>query len=196
VNKMRFTFFLFSIFLYLNAFGQIDSELVKDIDGDNISDTIRLDSVRSCIVCQLSSEDFTPIYSPEIYLENMNGMGSSLSGIEKGFSYQFNWMRAGESVDFQYEKSTKKIRVTGMHTYAFGNAAGDGKNDLDFDLLDGRCSGVMCHFDYVSEELIYVDIDFPIAVLPMYLEDFDTGLVLEAFEKALTLARNTPAEEE
>lgn len=186
---MKFIISLIAFLLLLeNAFCQDSYTLEKDIDGDNIADTIRLDSAKSCIVCQLSGENFTPVYSPEIYLDNMNGMGSSLGDTKDGFYYSFNWMRAGESICFRYEPETKRIRAVSYYSYAFGNAANDGKNDLNFDLLTGKCSGVSYYFDYEKEELIPNKIELEISVPLMYLEDFDTGLIMEAYEKALTLS--------
>lgn len=178
--------YIFS-FLYLlmscNSFGQRDM-LVRDLDGDGISDTIRLDSEKSCIVCLLSAHNFTPIYSSELYLENMNGMGSSVSATKTGFYYSFDWMRAGEGYEFVYEKETERLRLVYMNSYAFGNAVGDGRQDLNIDLLTGECSGVVHYFDYEKEELIPSTIDLKIEIPPMYVENFDSGVVYELFEEA------------
>ena len=183
---MKFVISLIVFLLFIETgFCQDSYTLVKDIDRDNIADTIRLDSVKSCIVCQLSSQIFNPVYSPEIYIDNMDGMGSSLGDAKDGFYYSFNWMRAGESIYFKYEPETKRIRAVSYSSYAFGNAANDGKNDLNFDLLDGKCSGVVYYYDYNKEELIPNKIEVEIYLAPMYLEDFDTGIIIETYEKAL-----------
>ena len=179
---------LFFIALGQSAFSQRNYMLVKDIDMDNVADTVSLDSVRSCIVCKLSTQNFKPIYSSEIYFDNMNGMGSSLSESEDGFSYNFNWMRSGDYVYYEYELATKRIRAVSMTTYSYGNAVNDGMGELGFDLIEGGCSGTIHNYDE-KEELIPMDIDLDFSLPPMYLEDFDTGIIFEIFTKAYSLKK-------
>lgn len=154
--------------------------LIEDIDYDNISDTICVNPILSKIECKLSTHHFEAIYSKNIYIDEMSDMGSRLLSSDRGFTYSFDWMRAGQSCDFEYEVETKRIRAILANYYALGNVVNDGKEETTIDLITGKIVGEIYFFDYKEERLIKENYRSIITPLPLiYLEDFDDDIIID-----------------
>lgn len=75
-----------------NTFESHKNYLLKDIDGDNIKDTIYVDLEKSMIVCKLSSNGFKEISSKPIGILNLQ---CGVIETRNGFEFFNDWMRAG-----------------------------------------------------------------------------------------------------
>lgn len=76
-NTLTFLFLLIQIF----TFGQ--EKLLKDLDNDGIEDIIHMDSIKSTIVCKLSTQKFRAISSKSIEILNtMSGLVLTKNGFE------------------------------------------------------------------------------------------------------------------
>lgn len=91
-NTVTFLFLLIQIF----TFGQ--EKLLKDLDNDGIEDIIYMDSIKSTIVCKLSTQKFKAIFSKPI--ETLNTM-SGVVLTKNGFEFFNDWMRAGNKNQFR-----------------------------------------------------------------------------------------------
>jgi hypothetical protein len=91
-----------------NAFELHKNYLVKDIDDDNVKDTIYVDLEKSTIVCKLSSNGFKEISSKPIGILNLQ---SGVIETRNGFEFFNDWMRAGYKNKFIYNNKTKKIQL-------------------------------------------------------------------------------------
>lgn len=132
------------------SFSQSFERFEKDIDFDNVYDTIYVDYDKATIVCKLSSLDFKKTESlPIESLTEQSGVSSS----KNGFKYNNIWMRAGYSSQFKYNKKTKKIELIGMSRYEFGNAANDGSGESSVNLLTDDYIGNWNYYDHETDEL-------------------------------------------
>jgi len=133
------------------TYGFSQEKLVKDIDFDNIKDTVYLDTKEAVIVCQLSGKGFKKIKSKAIEILNRN---SGIVKTKNGFEFQNNWMRGGYANQFRYDKTLKKIQLIGMSRYEFGPANNDGSGESSVNLLTGDYIGNWNYFDEKKVELI------------------------------------------
>lgn len=161
------------ILLQSSAFAQ--EKLVKDLDFDGKNDTVYIDQNEYRIVCRLSTQKFKKIKSKplEIYSDQ-----SYIAPAKNGFYWKNNWMRAGNSCQFRYEKAEKRIRLIGISDYAFGNAANDGSGEASVNLLTGDYLGEWHYFDHLANkeegELVKVPVKAKLKFTKRYLEDFET----------------------
>lgn len=119
----------------------------KDLDFDGISDRVYVDSIEQKIVCELSTQNFIPNKSKSL------GEVNDQSGViisKDGFSFIVNWMRAGNTNQFRYNKTTQKIQLIGMSRYEFGNAANDGAGESSINLLTSNYIGNWNFYDYLA----------------------------------------------
>lgn len=177
-------FVIFYIMIYISAavFAQDSSKfiLIKDIDSDNIADTIRLSPIDSVIVCSLSTRQYRRINSKKIYIDNENTMGIRLIASNRGFIYAFDWMRAGYSSEFVYDEQKKHIRLSKVSSYYLGNALGDGRHDTNLNLLTNEYNRSSFYFDNEKEVLVKEpDIREKYESPLIYLEDYDDDIVFE-----------------
>lgn len=150
------------------AFSQ--EKLIKDIDFDNIRDTIYLDTKKAVIVCQLSSKSFKKIKSKAIEILNRN---SGIVKTKNGFEFQNNWMRGGYANQFRYDKNAKRIRLIGMSGYAY-SSGGDGGSNSSVNLLTNDYIGYWNYYDRAKNVLIKMPpIKTKMQFKKIYLEDFN-----------------------
>jgi hypothetical protein len=142
-----------------------DNVLIKDLDGDNIPDSVYFDKEILMIVCKLSSSNFNGIRSKPI--DNIY-----ISNTKNGFEVRVVEHRAGYGNKFRYDPKSKRIRLIGMSRYEFGNAANDGSGESSVNLLTGDYIGNWNYDDYdtlIRIPTIRAKMTFPI----IYLEDFN-----------------------
>ena len=97
---MRFLLFL----ILLLTFQIFSSQVIKDLDGDLIKDTVTFNSEKGMIICKLSTQKFKPIRSqPDLTDEIQSGVQETKSG----FEFIVNYMRAGFAHQFRYEPKDK-----------------------------------------------------------------------------------------
>jgi len=139
-NTLTFLFFLTQIF----TFGQ--EKLLKDLDNDGIEDIIYMDSIKSTIVCKLSTQQFKTISSKPIKILNIN---SGVVLTKNGFKFFNDWMRAGNKNQFRYNPKTKNIQLIGMSRYEFGTY-GDGEGESSVNLLTNNYIGNWSYYDFLA----------------------------------------------
>lgn len=137
-------------------------KLSKDLDGDKVADHVYLDVESNQFVCELSSQKFKKVFS-EPFEEEAD---ISLRATKNGFEIGVNYMRAGHSYQFRYERETKKIRLIGMDRYEFGPANNDGSGKSSVNLLTRQYTADWNYYDVQNEELVKIPtvkkkMDFP-----------------------------------
>ncbi|KAF2509108.1 hypothetical protein [Flavobacterium foetidum] len=143
---------LFALIILANySFGQ--KKLIKDIDFDGKEDTVLIDSIKSTIVCKLSTLNYKSISSKPIEILNET---CGIKESKNGFIFYNDWMRAGYKNQFRYNSKTKKIQLIGMSRYEFGNAANDGSGESSVNLLTDDYIGNWNYFDMEKDRLIKI----------------------------------------
>lgn len=166
--------------LLLFTFQIFSSQVIKDLDGDLVKDTVTFNSEKGMIVCKLSTQNFKPIYSQPELADEMN---SGVRETKSGFEFFINYMRAGYAHQFRYEPKDKKIRLIGMSTYNFGPASNDGSGDGSVNLLTNMYIGEWYHYDNSKKELIKMPTIKSKMVFPkIYLDNYD-GHYLNVFQE-------------
>jgi len=147
------------------------TELVKDIDGDNMQDTVYVDTKESTLVCKLSSHDYNSIKS---YYIDIRDVECSVSSARNGFYFSKDWMRSGYKCQFRYDNRLRKIQLIGMSRYEFGGATNDGSGKSSVNLLNNRYVGEWKCFDELSLVLLKIPTIKQKMELPVtYLSSFD-----------------------
>lgn len=160
--------------------------LLKDLDADQLPDSIFFDKASARIICKLSSQGFQEIKSKEI--DHIELVMTGVRSIENGFDFFNNWMRAGYTCFFSYDKNRKKIRLTSMSRYEFGNAANDGSGNSNLNLISNKYLGNWNYYDEEKEKLIKMPVIKKTIVLPVTdLEDFSHEQVEEYSTKCSDL---------
>lgn len=139
---------LILIFIRSLAFAQ--NRMIKDLDNDQIKDTVYIDTDSSRIICKLSTQHFREIRSKVIEVLNDE---SGITPTRNGFGFYNNWMRAGYRNQFKYDAKSKKIRLIGMSRYESGNAANDGSGESSVNLVTGDYIGNWNFYDQTSQKL-------------------------------------------
>lgn len=171
---MKKSIFL-SIILLLSVICAIaqtpDLELIKDLDGDKIADTVRFDYAKSCVVCRLSSTHFEPIESLRI---RQPDEGMYMEDIQDGFSFAMHWRRHGFFNKFEYNAETKKIYLTEVQRYNRDDSEALGEGQSLFRLTAGEYYGYWNYYDAQKEEYLAMPavIQEKISYPPIELEDF------------------------
>ena len=181
---MKLTYLLtISILSIFPVFAQ--NKLCKDIDFDEVIDTVFIDKEKSTIVCQLSSENFKRLESKPIEILKLQ---NAITDAKDGFYFTIDWMRSGFSNQFRYDKKTKKIRLIGMSSYQFGNAVNDGSGESSVNLLTGDYIGNWSYYDYQKDTLIKIPtIRTKMYFNKIYLEDFSDETYFDYAERCSKL---------
>ncbi len=146
-------------------------KLTKDIDFDGKKDKVFIDKKTSTLVCLLSSKKFARYESQPL---DVFSDSFSIEKAKNGFYLDVNFMRAGYSNQFRYDKKRKKLRLIGMSHYDFGNAANDGSGESSVNLLTGDYIGNWHYYDHKQEKLIKMPtIKTKMKFNKIYLEDFN-----------------------
>ncbi|MES2775551.1 MAG: hypothetical protein V4722_15350 [Bacteroidota bacterium] len=154
--------------VYFISSGQ--NRLVKDLDNDNINDTVYIDAISSKIVCRLSTQQFVKMQSKAI--EELNEQ-SGIVTTKNGFEFYNNWMRAGYRNQFRFSAKEKKIQLIGMSRYELGNAANDGSGESSVNLLTNDYVGNWNFYHEKKEALIAIPTIKTKLILPKtHLESF------------------------
>ncbi|WP_108868081.1 M949_RS01915 family surface polysaccharide biosynthesis protein [Aquimarina aquimarini] len=149
-NKTN-TLVLVLLSLVLNTYSQ--NYITKDLDKDEIKDSIYINPQNSSIVCKLSTQKYIPIASKRIESIADN---SYISETKNGFQYNMNWMRAGYKAQFRFNPTTKNINLIGMSRYEFGDVANDGSGESSVNLLTNKYIGNWKYFDLEKDSLIHI----------------------------------------
>lgn len=179
---------VFTVFLAAFCHGQElkPDTLLKDLDADKVPDSIFFDKASARIICKLSSQGFQEIKSKEI--DNIELVMTGIRPIENGFEFFNNWMRAGYTCFFSFDKNSKKIRLASMSRYEFGNAANDGSGNSNLSLISHKYIGNWNYYDEEKEKLIKMPVIKKTLVLPAtYLENFSHEQVEEYMAKCSDL---------
>lgn len=169
-----------SLLLLISFTFQIFSaQVIKDLDGDLIKDTVTFTS-QGMIICKLSTQNFKPIYSKPNLSDEIN---SFVFETKSGFEFSVNYMRSGSSNQFRYEPKDKKIRLIGMSHYSFGPANNDGSGEGSVNLLTNTYIGEWHHFSLDRNELLKIPtIKTKMAFPKIYLDHYD-GYIKNEFEQ-------------
>lgn len=145
---LRTKFIFLLTFVQSLVFGQ--SRMIKDLDNDQIKDTVFIDADSSRIICKLSTQHFGEIRSKIIEVLNDE---SGITPTRNGFGFYNNWMRAGYRNQFKYDARSKKILLIGMSRYESGNAANDGSGESGVNLITGDYIGNWNFYDETRQRL-------------------------------------------
>lgn len=168
---------------HLVSFGQ--KQLVKDLDGDAKMDTVSINTESSKIICRLSTQKFKKTESKAVDVLNEE---SGIAATKNGFSFSNNWMRAGYSVAFRYDKMARKMQVIGMNRYEFGNATNDGSGESSVNLLTNDYIGNWNYWDEEKEELVKLPtIKTKMNLGKVYLEGFNDEVYFTYADKCAEL---------
>lgn len=173
MKKHSFLSILFSLVLtsFCAAQELKPDTLIKDLDGDQHPDSIFFDKTAARIICKLSSQVFQEIKSKEI--ENIELVMTGIRPMENGFEFFNNWMRAGYTCFFRYDKKIKSIRLVSMSRYEFGNAANDGSGNSSINLITHQYTGNWNYYDEEKEKLVKMPVIKKTLILPVTnLKDF------------------------
>ncbi len=127
--------------------------IIKDLDKDNINDSVYINKENTTIVCKLSSRKFKGITSKPIEILNFT---SGVTETKNGFEFFNDWMRAGYKNQFRYNEKTSQIQLIGMSRYEFGNAVNDGSGESSINLLSNDYIGNWNYFDLEKNELLKI----------------------------------------
>ncbi|MFY8003930.1 MAG: hypothetical protein ACOVNR_03775 [Chitinophagaceae bacterium] len=172
-----------------DSIGLPNKYLYKDVDNDSVIDTVYVDSIKSAIVCKLSTYNFKEITSKPIdILNDQSGINETING----FEFFNDWMRSGYKNQFRFNQKTRKIQLIGMSRYEFGNAANDGSGESSVNLLSGDYIGNWNYFDYKANnengELIKIPtIKAKMKFKVINLEDFSDEIYFDFAEKCSEL---------
>lgn len=108
---MKKIFFILVVLMSNSFFGQTTRKIVKDFDGDQKNDTIRIDSNSRTLICRLTSQKFKKVESKEI--EKLN-FGNTLLATKSGFEFWNDFDRSGFKCVFAYNKTVKKMQLIEM----------------------------------------------------------------------------------
>lgn len=156
------------------------NSLIKDVDGDQINDSIYI--VQNRIVCKLSTQSYKTLISGKVQLESMSD-SFPISETKNGFEYTIIWNRAGSSAQFRYNPTIKNMELIGVSRYEFGNAANDGSGESSVNLLTNRYIGNWSFYDLKKEELIKIPtIDIRMVLPKISFDKFD-DLYMDVFSE-------------
>lgn len=178
--------FLFFAGLSLAVSGQSVQKIIKDLDGDSVKDTVRIDSNSRTIICALSSQKFKKIQSGTIQKLNF---GNLLVSTKKGFEFWNDFDRSGFRCVFEFDPEVKKMRfvqirrIDDILSYDYGEKA-KGKSSVN--LLTNQYKGNF--FRAVNGKLqkiptITAKMTFP----ETYLETFSDEICFDYQERCLAL---------
>lgn len=194
---MKQVHLLITMILLLIASNNIwaQHKLVKDMDGDGIRDTVRIECVLQSdstldnytyIACRLSSLQFEEMQSRKIFIPYWIFLEIRLGilSTKNGFEFFVNYTRDGKKAQFRYDKQAKRIQLIGMSRYETGNRKG--KSSVN--LLTGNYIGEWHAMDYSLDRqfripTIKTKMDFG----TIYLEDFNEEIFSEYYKRCSSL---------
>lgn len=186
---MKEIVFLFFISLSLAVSGQSVQKIVKDLDGDSVKDTVRIDSNSKTIICALSTQKFKRIQSGKIQKLNF---GNTLVATKKGFEFWNDFDRSGFRCVFEYDPKVKKIQLVQMRriddvlSYEYGDKA-KGKSTVN--LITHEYTGNF--FKAVNGKLQKIPTIKTKMIFPKtYLETFSDAICFEYEAKCLALYKS------
>ncbi len=186
MKKVAFIFFLNGS---LAVFGQSVQKIVKDLDGDSVKDTVRIDNSSKTIICALSSQKFKRVESGKIQKLNF---GNTLVQTKKGFEFWNDFDRSGFRCVFEYDPKAKKMQLVQMRriddvlSYEYGDKA-KGKSTVN--LITHQYTGDF--FKAVNRKLQKIPTIKTKMIFPKtYLETFSDAICFEYEEKCLALYKN------
>lgn len=187
---MNKTIVIFIVFLtQYHVFSQ--NSIVKDIDYDGVNDSLYIDSIKSIIICKLSTNKFKTISSKPIEIMN-SYYTCGITETKNGFEFGNSWMRGGYRNQFKYNSKTKKIQLIGMSRYEFGTASNDGSGESSVNLLTGKYIGNWNYYNFLGNneegELIKIPtIKSKMIFKIINLEDFGEEIYFDYLDKCAGL---------
>lgn len=183
---MRKTAFLFFFSLSVAVFGQSVQKIVKDLDGDSVKDTVRIDNSSKTIICALSSQKYKRIQSGKIQKLNF---GNTLVATKRGFEFWNDFDRSGFRCVFEYDPKAKKMQLVQMRriddvlSYEYGDKA-KGKSTVN--LITHQYTGDF--FKVVNGKLQKIPTIKTKMIFPKtYLENFSDTICFDYEAKCLAL---------
>lgn len=184
MKSLCFIIFFISICIFSQS--SANNILVKDLDLDDLKDTVYIDFDHSQIVSSLSTQKFKKIKSGEI--KSLLDGESRLVTTLNGFELRISWMRAGYACQFRCNTKDEKIQLIGMSRYEFGSANNDGSGESSVNLLTGKYIGNWSYYDLRKEELIKIPtIKTKMIYKKIFLENFNEKVYFDYFEKCANL---------
>jgi len=186
---MRKTAFLFFFSLSLAVFGQSVQKIVKDLDGDSVKDTVRIDNGSRTIICALSTQKYKRVQSGKIQKLNF---GNTLVDTKKGFEFWNDFDRSGFRCVFEYDPKAKKMQLVQMRriddvlSYEYGDKA-KGKSTVN--LITHQYTGDF--FKAVHGKLQKIPTIKTKMIFPKtYLENFSDAICFDYESKCLALYKS------
>lgn len=139
------------LFIPLLIFSQ-NEIIAADFDGDQVADKIYIEENQGTVTYQLSSQNFKKISTDDFRDSGQIYLHSS----KNGFKVNINQMRAGNSYQFRFEKTTGKMRLIGMWRTEFGPANNDGSGESSVNLLTNNYIPDWNYYDVEKSELIRI----------------------------------------
>lgn len=155
---------------------------VKDLDNDQINDTVYFDYKNSVVVCKLSSQNFKPKKSQTIEHYVV------VRDTEDGFCLNFGSFLGGYNNKFRYETETKKVRL--IEIYESVSVIGHQYGTSNINMLTNEYTGNWTYYE--DNDGGFTTIEMPIikTIIPfpkIYLEDFGENICYEYSEKSIKL---------
>ncbi len=158
------------LWVFTAAFSQ--EILEHDMNGDGIADKVWLEE--EVILCKLSGNENVLVKSKPIDQIADNVSFHAAAG---GFYFNVNYMRAGFSVQFRYNKKTGRMETIGMSRYEFGPASNDGSGESSVNLLTHDYVGNWNYFDMEENNLKAIpEIKTKMKLKKETLDQFDGSL--------------------
>ncbi len=171
------------VLILLIPSGYSYSQVVKDLDGDAVIDSVFIDN-ESRIVCKLSSKNFVAVKTVELESDGT----VEIHETKNGFEYSTSFMRAGFDHQFRYDAHTQKIQLIGMSRYEFGSASNDGSGKSSVNLLTNDYIGEWHHYILKKEKLVKLPtIKTKMVFEPIYLENYNGSCQSEYESKCVEL---------
>jgi hypothetical protein len=164
-SKVVFVFFVVSMY----SFGQ-ENNLYIDLDHDKKLDSIFYNNENAVITCKLSSQKFKVISSlPQEHIGNdLHGINETKSG----FEFYNDDMRSGHKCQFQYDTTTKRIKLIGIYVYNYGGASHDGAGNSSINLLTRECEGQWEYYKDIFKLVKTPHLKCKMYLPETFLEDF------------------------
>lgn len=155
-----------------------NNSVIQDLDGDGKMDSVFYREMNAQIIVKLSTRGFQSIKSPENMAQELN---SGIYATKNGFEFYVHHMRAGQALQFGYEKSDKKVRLIGMSRYELGSANNDGSGASSINLLTNQLVGSWNYWDENNQQLIELpEIKARIEIPKTFLSELD-GSVFDLY---------------
>lgn len=183
---MKTSILMFLIIISNSFFGQTTRKIVKDFDGDNKKDTVRIDSDNNILICALSTQKYKKVKSKEIQKLNF---GNTLLATKKGFEFWNDFDRSGFKCVFEYNFKAQKMqliqmrRVDDVLVYNYGEKY---KGSSSVNLITNKYVGNF--YEVQNNKVVKIPTIFTDMIFAKtYLETFSDRLCFEYEAKCLAL---------